>query len=338
MSIIRRQRNGISSVDALQTLVSFSTDPHAPPCTMKPRVSGVSLDDLRDERLEQTRQLLAQHGCVLLRSFQVEGAAMFSSFIKRLAKTSAHYREPATPRTHVHGDVFTSTEYPSDQSIPLHNENSHCVAWPMTIAFFCETPASTRGGTPIADCRGVLKRLSEPLLSEFERRKIRYIRRFGDGLGFSWQKVFGVDTRQALEAYCADSAMTPYWTENGLYVTYERDAIHRHPLTGERLWFNHGLFFNPASMPDQMRNELFEQVGAQALPYDTCYGDGQPFERETLEAIRAAYEAETRVFEWQTGDVLVLDNMRFAHGREPYTGPRRILVGMSDDISTLAGS
>ena len=85
MSTIRRQRNGISSVDALQTLVSFSTDPHAPPCTMKPRVSGVSLDDLRDERLEQTRQLLAQHGCVLLRSFQVEGAAMFSSFMKRLA-------------------------------------------------------------------------------------------------------------------------------------------------------------------------------------------------------------------------------------------------------------
>ncbi|MEV0964439.1 TauD/TfdA family dioxygenase, partial [Streptomyces sp. NPDC049910] len=33
---------------------------------------------------------------------------------------------------------------------------------------------------------------------------------------------------------------------------------------------------------------------------------------------------------WQPGDLMLVDNIRTAHSREPYDGPREILVGMSD--------
>jgi alpha-ketoglutarate-dependent taurine dioxygenase len=41
--------------------------------------------------------------------------------------------------------------------------------------------------------------------------------------------------------------------------------------------------------------------------------------------------------QWSKGDVLMLDNITVAHGRQPFTGSRRILVAMADPSSpTLA--
>ena len=51
---------------------------------------------------------------------------------------------------------------------------------------------------------------------------------------------------------------------------------------------------------------------------------------EALAAIRAAYEQEMVSFPWAEGDVLMLDNMLVAHGRRPYAGPRKVLVGMAE--------
>ncbi|MDF5806361.1 TauD/TfdA family dioxygenase [Pseudomonas aeruginosa] len=49
-----------------------------------------------------------------------------------------------------------------------------------------------------------------------------------------------------------------------------------------------------------------------------------------LDTIRAAYREETRAFAWERGDVLMLDNFISVHGREPYTGERKVLVAMTD--------
>jgi alpha-ketoglutarate-dependent taurine dioxygenase len=39
---------------------------------------------------------------------------------------------------------------------------------------------------------------------------------------------------------------------------------------------------------------------------------------------------ETVSFAWQRGDILMLDNMLVAHGRNPYASPRKILVAMAE--------
>ena len=48
------------------------------------------------------------------------------------------------------------------------------------------------------------------------------------------------------------------------------------------------------------------------------------------EELRKAYRQETVAFPWETGDVLMLDNMLVAHGRESYSGPRKILAAMGE--------
>ncbi|MEU4128965.1 TauD/TfdA family dioxygenase, partial [Streptomyces wuyuanensis] len=35
---------------------------------------------------------------------------------------------------------------------------------------------------------------------------------------------------------------------------------------------------------------------------------------------------------WQPGDLMLVDNIRTAHSREPYDGPREILVGLADPV------
>ena len=69
---------------------------------------------------------------------------------------------------------------------------------------------------------------------------------------------------------------------------------------------------------------------ANRLPRNAYYGDGSPIEAEVLDTIRAAYREETRAFAWERGDVLMLDNFISVHGREPYTGERKVLVAMTD--------
>ena len=50
---------------------------------------------------------------------------------------------------------------------------------------------------------------------------------------------------------------------------------------------------------------------------------------EVLDEIRGIYGQVTVAFPWQKGDLLLVDNLLVAHGRNPFSGPRRILVAMA---------
>ena len=169
------------------------------------------------------------------------------------------------------------------------------------------------------------------IVEEFARRKWRYVRRFNGLLGFKWEVVFGTTQRSGVETYCRENAMACQWSDDGaLTVTYVRDAVREHPATGERVWFNHGLFFNPISIEPALREALLESFSPEELPYNTFFGDGQPVPLEVLSEIRKAYDAETRQFDWHRGDVLMLDNMLTAHGRSAYSGTRQVVAGLAE--------
>ena len=107
-------------------------------------------------------------------------------------------------------------------------------------------------------------------------------------------------------------------------------------MTGVRVWFNHGLFFHFSSLDPAAQQAILDTVGEDEVPFNTYYGDGTAIEPETLETLRTAYRDETIAFDWQLGDVLVLDNMQTAHGREAFRGPRRILTIMAEPFADAA--
>jgi alpha-ketoglutarate-dependent taurine dioxygenase len=275
---------------------------------------------------------LARHGAVLFAGFGV-GIEDFPAVAAALAGPPVPYRERSSPRTQLAPGVYTSTDHPADQSIALHNENSYQATFPARLLFGCLREADQGGGTPLADCRRVLAGLPAPLVAAFRARQVRYVRNYGGGLGLAWQDAIGPDPA-SVAAYCAGAGLAAHWQPDGrLRTTAVRPAIAVHPGTGEETWFNHAAFFHVSGHPPELSAALLDQFGEDNLPSNTYYGDGGRIEPSSLAAIREAYSREAVCAPWRRGDVLLVDNLLVAHGRQPYTGDRRVVVSMSGALS-----
>ncbi|MEU3451907.1 TauD/TfdA family dioxygenase [Streptomyces thermolilacinus] len=307
------------------------------PALVRAATPGTDLAGWLARRKEDVDQLAHRAGAVLFRGFDVTGAGDFRAALDAVASRVLDYGERSSPRSEVSEGVYTSTEYPADQHILLHNEQSYTDNWPLRIVFFCERAATRGGRTPLADSRRVLAGLRPETVEKFERLGVRYVRNYLPGISLPWQEAFQTESRAEVEAYCARAGITAQWVDDEQLRTHQvRPAVHRHPVTGERTWFNHAHFFHVSSLPAEVSEGLLAAVEVEDLPYHTYYGDGTPIEPDTLDEIRAVLDAETTGFDWEPGDVLLVENMITAHAREPFEGPRRILAAMTDPVGDLA--
>ncbi|GCF08360.1 TauD/TfdA family dioxygenase [Dictyobacter arantiisoli] len=304
------------------------------PLLVQPGVDDLDLISWATNNQQLIDNYLLQYGGILFRGFALRIANDFEAFIKGVSGNTLEYHEQSSPRSLISGNIYTSTDYPADQSIFLHNESSYQQNWPLRIAFFCQTPPDQGGETPLADVGKVYKRINPDIRERFRQKGVLYVRNYGDGVGLPWQTVFQTNNRAEVEAYCRDAGLQYTWKgENRLRTHHVGPAIVPHPRTGQELWFNHATFFHVTTLGPEVSQALLKQFAEEDLPGNTYYGDGTPIEESTLENLRHSYAQETIAFPWQKGDVLLLDNMQVAHARNPFTGPRRILTGMSMPFS-----
>jgi len=302
------------------------------PLLLEPVTDGVDLISWGRTNRDFIQTNLLKHGAILFRNFGVTSAVEFEQLIAALSGEAIEYRERSSPRRTVSGYIYTSTEYPADQRIFPHNENSYAHVWPMKIFFYCALPAEAGGETPIADVRRVYARISSKIKERFARKKVLYVRNHNVQLGLTWQMVFQTNDRAAVESYCADAGYEFEWgAGERLRTRWIGQAIAVHPQTGEAIWFNHAAFFHVSTL-DPASQALLSEFAEEDLPNQTFYGDGSQIEPEVLDEVRDAYQRELVSFTWQRGDVLLLDNMLTAHAREPFVGQRQILVGMSEPV------
>ncbi|RST18333.1 TauD/TfdA family dioxygenase [Streptomyces sp. WAC05374] len=307
------------------------------PALVRAHAPGAPLPEWVAANRDRIDELAHRAGAVLFRQFGVAGPDDFRAVMDALSPQVLAYGERSSPRSKVSDGVYTSTEYPADQPILLHNEQSYTAKWPTRIVFFCERAATSGGRTPLADSRRVLARLRPATVAKFEQLGVRYVRNYLPGISLPWQEAFQTERRADVDAYCAGADITAEWVDDDhLRTAQVRPAVRTHPVTGERTWFNHALFFHVTSLPEEVSTGLREVLDEEDLPYNTYYGDGSRIEDDVLAELRAAYEAETTAFDWQPGDVLLVENMLVAHAREPFEGPRRILTAMSDAVSAGA--
>jgi len=141
------------------------------------------------------------------------------------------------------------------------------------------------------------------------------------------------DDRGAVESYCRANAIGFDWQpDGGLRTRQLRSAVVRHPVTGQRCWFNQVAFLNERTIDPEVREYLVDIYGADGLPFNTRFGNGDPIGADVVQLLNQVYEDNTVREPWQAGDLMLVDNIRTAHSREAYEGPREILVGMAEPV------
>jgi alpha-ketoglutarate-dependent taurine dioxygenase len=275
-----------------------------------------------------------RQGALLFRGFGIDSQEAFEQVMAHLQTRLLTYVDGNSPRTKLGRGVYTSTEYPPEYFISLHNELSYSARWPGRLFFCCVTPPNEGGETALTDSRALLLALPEPLVDEFRRKQVRYIRNLHGGKGFgpSWQKTFETPERSVVEEYARESGLDLDWLTDGTArLTNVRPATARHPLTGEELWFNQADQFHPSTHPEPVYRSMIALYKGREhqLPQNATFGDGGAIPLAHLNAIRETTRARLALFQWQKGDLLMVDNMLMAHGRMPFKGPRKILVSMT---------
>ncbi|MEU8523400.1 TauD/TfdA family dioxygenase [Streptomyces sp. NBC_01216] len=276
---------------------------------------------------------LYEHGTIFLRGLPVTGSADVAAVRDVLIPEPTPYREKATPRSDFGDGVFSSTDLPPAQAIRMHNENSYTLTFPGRLLFACLTAPEEGGATPTADVRKVLAGLPGHLVERGRSCGWTLTRTYSDYVSLGWRTAFGTEERADVERYCRENAVSWQWLPDGNLRTGQlRAATLHHPRTGEEVWFNHLAFWNAGSLDPDIREAMTDEFGPDGLPFDTGFGDGEPLTQEDVDALNAAYDAATVREPWQAGDVMLVDNVLCAHGRDPFRGDRKIAVAMGRPV------
>jgi amino acid adenylation domain-containing protein len=298
------------------------------PLVVRPALEGVELTAWAATHRQLLEEKLLAHGGILFRDFGIDSAEKFERFASTLCPDLFN-ENGEHPRQTVSGNVYTPVFYPPEERLLWHNENSFNHTWPMKIFFCCLVPAAAGGETPIVDSRRVWQQIDPEVRSRFEQRQILYMRNYGDGLGLPWQTVFSAANREEVEERCRRSHLLFDWRDGErLRTRAVRPAVVTHPRTGERSWFNQAQHWHVSCLDPKTRESLLSLFREEDLPRNCYFGDGSPIDDEMMRHVLEVYRQLEVCFSWQRGDVMLLDNVLTAHGRNPFAGERKLLVSM----------
>ncbi|MFJ8074407.1 TauD/TfdA family dioxygenase [Streptomyces sp. NPDC096176] len=315
----------------MPALLQVETDPGAP-ATLRVEAAAAPARWAAEQR-DPLRAFVTEHGALMVRGLDLRDASGVAAVVRELTDAPVTEREAFTSRRMYSEGVYSSAQWPPNQPMCMHHELSYASEFPGLMLFACIDPAEEGGATGVADAAAVLRALPPELTDRFEREGWLLTRSYNDEIGATVAEAFGTDDRDAVESYCRANAIEFAWQpDGGLRTRQRRSAVVRHPVTGLRCWFNQIAFLNEWTMAPEVREYLIDEYGADGLPFNTRYGNGDPITEDIVALLNKIYDANTVRRPWQAGDLLIVDNIRTAHSREAFQGPRDVVVAMADPV------
>ncbi|WBC01098.1 TauD/TfdA family dioxygenase [Micromonospora sp. WMMA1976] len=274
------------------------------------------------------RQHLRDDGVLWLRSPLDDDTGVVEKLLTVLGAELMDEVFFSTPRSAVGGKTFTATEYPSDQRIPLHSEMSYLTRYPRLLCFQARTCPPIGGQTTVGDLDAISVDLRD-VTAEFLERGVRYVRVFQPGVDIPIEIAFGTADLDEIAVIAAGHGMElEVGPEGPPRLSHVAQGALRDEATGDPVWFNQLSIHHPARLPATTLQALTDIYGADGLPRQMTFGDGGPIPQSTVEHVQDVLRRHTQLIEWEPGDVVLIDNLRYMHGREPYSGARTIHVAM----------
>lgn len=236
------------------------------------------------------------HGALLLRGFGAD-LDVFRRFARSLCATAVINETPG--RAVLDAAQAIQGVDGGTNAFALHPELAREPWKPDAALFSCLSPPSMSGETTLCDGIALAAALPEHVRNGLERRRLTHVMGVWPELLRFW---FG--TELPSDAQLANPPRpVPYrffrMPDGRIAREFSRPALHK-PMFADGPAFGNFLLFA------RFNN------GRGNFP---LLDDLTPVPEEWLQAIHATGEALTAEVRWQAGDVLVLDNTRFLHGR-----------------------
>jgi alpha-ketoglutarate-dependent taurine dioxygenase len=288
--------------------------------TREPPAHFATLTDCDPSRV---REGLKEAGVVVIRA----GASHedFETLSDRLMTPVVHHSTSmAIERDPVSADATTATVNKGMDYIPLHREASYAPGCPGLLMLYCVNPADEGGETFVCDGVELVESLPAATRDFVKDAVLKWSWRSGPE---RWMATLGAASKEEAEARLKFiEKRLPDWEK--LEAEFDGDTLAGVFQTlcviptrwgGHRSFCNSLLIYHYRDTSPHYPKTL----------YTPTLGDGSPFPSDVLEEITGLAEGRTHELTWETGDILLVDNSRFMHGRRAFTDTnRRILFRM----------
>lgn len=272
-----------------------------------------------------------RYGAVLLRGFPVRSAEDFDRVVTAFQLENFPYYQSLSNAVRINYTprVFSANEAPPEVRILLHHEMAQTPIYPEKLFFFCQTPATEGGATPLCPSVTLWERIrgTFPEFADGCRKLgLRYSHVMpaeddpSSGMGRSWRSTLRVDTAAEAEARLQELGYSWQWLSEGCLRVTTPTLPAVLDVDAQRTSFFNQLIAAYQGWRDS-RNDPSRAI---------TFGDGTPLDAQVVSQI--AQMAEQLVYDhaWQQGDVVLLDNRVVMHGRRTFRGQRRVLASLAE--------
>lgn len=283
-------------------------------------------------------RVIIDRGAIVMRGFPISSMDDFGKLMQVFTPYSGGYQGGAAARRQLADNVYEATQLSEVYKISLHQEMYYMKTYPGKLAFCSLTTPSSGGETIIGNMRVFTAAIPKSLRTRMMESRIKNIRSFAPARGVTierdkldergWDFAFYTDSKSEVERICKIRGLRWEWqNDGGLTVVNELDAFACHPMTKEPVFRagiqgmyqfaqSRGIDYRPSEselttvtpsgiflVPDDFKEKEVEYL------YDTCSN------------VEVSWE-------WEKGDLMVIDNLETAHGRNRFVGERETLVAM----------
>ena len=254
-----------------------------------------------------TAQILEEFkscGFILFRGFEVDAQKM-KAFAEQF---SSRFVRDETRRRVDSRDGFVGLVDGGTHYISPHCEHANSPFRPDVIWFCCVVPVAQGGETLVWDGVRVWQEMSEELRALFIDKKIRFFQKFPAA---AWRHFLGtgstlVDVKRTLDGL--EGVSYQINPDQSVSLDYVCSAVVKNK------YGNHEAFAN--SLISEYKNPR----GV------VTFEDGSPIPETVINEIKEIMNRLTEVILWQSGDLAMIDNSRFLHGRRAFKDTRRRIL------------
>ncbi|MBX9257861.1 TauD/TfdA family dioxygenase [Desmonostoc muscorum CCALA 125] len=257
----------------------------------------------------------------VLENFKLSGMLLFRGFdvnygqMKVFAEqfSSTFMGQYSRPIVDLNNQFITLVDSGMHYIAP-HSENANSPFRPDVVWFCCAVPAAEGGETLFWDGVEVWKAMSEELRQLFLSQKIRYVQKF---LASHWQQFLG-------ESATIDDVKKTLESIEGLsYKINQDDSLVLEYICS-------GVTKTKYSHQDAFANSIISEYrNPRGI---VTFADGSAIPVKVINEIQKIMDNLTGFIPWMSGDLVMIDNSRFLHGRKSFNDKRRRIVTLLSDI------